>query len=140
VKKSLTPEQAEKLNAWKSQRQAFMQKTAVEHFVAQVDAKLLLSGEQREKLMSWVNNHHGPALAKRLTPQRQAFNRVFIGGGIQVRNNGKPKVDSEIAEILSETQTATWLTRFQGQLKTPNAGVPPFIQIQANMLEVEIDN
>jgi hypothetical protein len=127
VKKSLTPEQAEKLNAWKSQRQAFRQKTAVGQFVAQVDAELLLSGEQREKLMSWVNDHHGPALVKRLTPQRQPFNRVFIGGGIQVQNNGKPKVDPEIAEILSETQTTTGLTRFQGQLKTPNAGVPPFI-------------
>ena len=121
IKKVLTEEQAAKWNAWVKDREAFLQRVAVNGFIAKVDRKLLLSPEQREKLTAHVDSKHGKKLAKQAADQdaNQFGMNVFFAGAMAAQfggNEDNEKEEDPVQSILNESQYEQWKEAFVPQL------------------------
>ena len=123
--KTLTLEQVEKLTTWRNERNRSNRTAAVNHFVARVDLSLLLTFEQREKLIVWVDESYGERLSGTLGQNPNPARRVVvigrnIGGAPDSPRETKPAV----AEILNEPQQKVWAKSFQNELDQLNRPKP----------------
>ena len=122
VKKVLSDEQSKKWKAWQESRVAFMREAAVRNFVVSADRSLLLSPEQREALIKYVDTNYGEKLGK----QSDQMFGPFPVGGFAAPGNPVSDTDSEseheLASILSESQLESWTQTFQLRLNRLNVG------------------
>ncbi len=128
VKKVLSDEQSIQWKQWQADRKAYQMEMAVGSFVAKADRRLLLSGEQREKLAAHLSEKHGELLRKRASRResgQMAGMPIFV---VNAMNNGgndneaeDDEVDTRIGEILSEAQLELWKKEFAPKL-TSNPG------------------
>ncbi len=111
LKKTLTPEQSKKYENVVALRFKFKRKAAVQSFVAKTDSKLLLTEEQREKLIQFVDEKYGEDLAKSSALNAPPF--ILMGG----QNNGaKVKKDSPLRKVLTKDQLSVWESQVAPEL------------------------
>ncbi len=115
VEKVLTEEQQKKYAAVVKERVAAVRKAAVGAFIAKVDAKLLLSAEQRTKLLTLVDKGFGSEMAKRLGQTSRGV--FFFGGGDPVT---PPIAHAELKKFLSDVQLSGWQASFEQELRQLN--------------------
>ena len=110
VSKVLTKEQREKYAARVKARKVFARRASVAKFVARVDARLLLSDEQRDKLIQIVDAEVGDLLIK----DDPFGNVVFMPAG-----ETPPVIaEEQLKALLSEPQFSVWKRSFAGELST----------------------
>lgn len=126
VKKVLTDDQNQKLSSWQEQRKRNIQQTAVASFVARVDMKLLLSPEQRDRLTSWIDEHHGAKLATRFEQQQTTQPGFVVLNQMPVEKLAT--VGGPVAEILNESQCEVWASSFRTELDQLKPQIRPAIQ------------
>lgn len=126
----LTEAQKEKRKAVAADRQAFRRKAAVDQAVAILEAELLLSSEQRQRLRVVIDEKLGKKLAKR--------------GKAPGRANQYPaQLPAElIAEILNDAQLARWqdlATQVDDEGSGAIIGWDAFEERQVDNLAIEIE-
>ena len=120
VKKVLNDEQAKQWEKWLEDREAYQTQIAVGSFVAQADRRLLLSGEQRERLAAHLGQKHGELFRKRAARQGGQFAAlpVFIGNRMNnaADNEDNDEVDPVVEKILGKNQLKLWMKEFAPKL------------------------
>jgi hypothetical protein len=108
VEKTLTEEQVETLNQWNEIRSQRIRKSVVENYVVTADAKLFLTEKQLPKFTAAIDDLIGQKLVEQIGSSNRRGG--FIVGDQRLKNI---VVDSEIGEILTESQREIWKAEFQ---------------------------
>ena len=108
--KSADKGQSEKYAVKVNARNAFARRASVAKFVARVDARLLLSVEQRDKFIQIVDAEVGDLLTK----DDPVGNVVFMPAG-----ETPPAIaEDQLKTLFSEAQFSEWKRSFAAQLST----------------------
>ncbi len=109
VARVLSDDQKRKLEESSAERTAYRQRAFVSTFVAKVDERLLLTMEQRTKMIDHLQKSYGKQFAT-----NNEMNAQFL---VQMPNGqSQDRADEPIREILTESQLKMWKNEFQAKL------------------------
>ncbi|MEM7454105.1 MAG: hypothetical protein AAF456_07090 [Planctomycetota bacterium] len=147
--RTLTEEQKTAYQNHLDQRTQFQREAAVAQFMYRVDAKLMLSTEQREQLSGVVLEHYGDQLRSQME-MNNPMNMNMINVNFMQFNNDVEQVDEAFVEtvesILNEDQSAIWMQQFELELTNGGnlwMGAPmmaPAVPFPNAPIQIEIDN
>lgn len=117
VKKALTSEQQEKYKTVVAKRLANARQSAVGHFIAKADRKLLMSEQQRESLFALVDEHFGELMAENEVNAGMGMMMAFPMPNMPGAGGGAEPIDrSLVGKILDDDQIEEWKASFEPKL------------------------